>query len=100
VSAPSRTIIFAPAARDEFYSAAHWYEEKRRGLGNQFMLMVEAKLGAISKSPEVFPLVYQQFHRALVRRFPFAIYFELLGDTVHILAIHHTRRLPPSLENR
>jgi plasmid stabilization system protein ParE len=62
--------------------------------------MVEAKLRMISKSPEIFPIAYQQFRRALVRRFPFAIFFEQVGETINILAIQHTRRLPPRFGDR
>ena len=84
----------------EFHYAAQWYEEKRRGLGFQFVLMVEAKLGVVSKSPEMFQVVYQQYRRAVVRRFPFAIFFEVVGEDIHVLAIHHTRRAPPGLKSR
>ena len=100
VMAVPLAIVFAPAARDEFHRAAEWYDEKKRGLGYQFVLMVEAKLNSIAKSPDSFPLVHQHFRRALVRRFPFAIYFERGADGIHVLAIHHTSHIPPEFLNR
>ncbi len=49
-----RRILFTAEARTEFEDAAHWYEQKRKGLGAQFVLVVEAKLDSIRKSPELF----------------------------------------------
>jgi toxin ParE1/3/4 len=94
VNSPTRTLRFADEARTEFISAAQWYEEQRKGLGAQFVLVVEAKLNYIRKSPEVFPITYQEYRRALVKRFPFAIFFEVVGDSVHVLGIYHTSREP------
>lgn len=87
-----RKIRFAEQARAEFVDAAAWYEEQRKGLGTQFVLMVEAKLSYIRKSPEIFPIAYGQYRRALVKRFPFAIFFEIVGESINILAVYHTSR--------
>lgn len=78
LSSPTRKLLFADEARTDFISAAQWYEEQRKGLGAQFDLVVEAKLSYIRKSPEIFPITYQQYRRALVKRFPFAIFFEVV----------------------
>jgi toxin ParE1/3/4 len=88
-----RKIRFAARARKEFEDATYWYEAKRKGLGAQFVLVVEAKLDSIRKSPELFPSVYK-FQRAVVKRFPFAIFFEVVDDNIHVIAMYHTSREP------
>ena len=92
-------IRFGAKARAEFESAARWYEEKRKGLGAQFVLVVEAKLDSIRKNPELFPVVYK-YRRAIVKRFPFAIFFEALDKGINVLAIYHTSREPQPFDDR
>lgn len=87
-------LRFSRAAQAEFTEAVQWYEEKRRGLGAQFVLYVESKLEAVRKSPENYPFVYSHYQRAILKRFPYSIFFEVVGSGVHILAIYHTSRKP------
>ena len=100
VSLQHLNIRFAEEARSEFETAAQWYEEQRKGLGAQFVLAVEAKLDFIRKSPEIFPVTYNQYRRALVKRFPFAIFFEKVDDEIRILAVYHTSRTSENLKDR
>ena len=44
-----------PEARAEFRSAALWYEERRDGLGVEFVAAVDAALLRIGKAPKSFP---------------------------------------------
>lgn len=94
VSRRTRKIIFSADARNEFESASAWYEEQRKGLDAQFVLYVEAKLEMIRKSPEIFPLVYSNYRKATLKRFPYLIFFEMVGEDIHLLAVFHTSRKP------
>lgn len=42
----------------------------------------------------MYPLVYRQIRRALIRRFPFGIFYECEERQVVVLAIMHARRDP------
>ena len=99
MTSPDRKIRFTAKARTEFEDAAYWYEEKRKGLGAQFVLVVEAKLDSIRKAPGLFPSIYK-YQRAVVKRFPFAIFFEVVDDNIHVLAIYHTSREPQVFDDR
>ena len=94
------SIRFSNEARSEFEVAAHWYEEQRKGLGAQFVLTIEAKLDSIRKTPEMFPVIYKQYRRAIIKRFPFAIFFEIVESEIWIYAVYHTSRSVESLKNR
>jgi toxin ParE1/3/4 len=83
--------LFAELAATE---AANWYNIKRDGLGNEFLLALEAKINAIRRSPSNFPLVYKNIRRALLERFPYGIYFIIEDETIYVLAIQHTSRKP------
>jgi plasmid stabilization system protein ParE len=49
---------------------------------------------AIVEYPLAHPRVHGEARRALVRRFPYAIYFRAMSDEVVVLAVMHGRRFP------
>ena len=59
-----------PHAVDDLREAHAWYEEQRPGLGNEFLLCIEAILDQITANPVRFPLIHREIKRAVVRRFP------------------------------
>jgi len=46
------------------------------GLGMEFLRCIEMALLAIQRAPLSYPVVHESYRRSLVRRFPFAIFFE------------------------
>ena len=69
--------ILLPEAKADVEDAYLWYEEQSFGLGMEFLRCVETSLVLIQRTPLVYPVVYESYRRALVRRFPFAIFFEV-----------------------
>lgn len=96
----SRRLIIRPKARSELTEAALWYEDQRPGLGVQFTAEVDRTLERIVKNPSQFPLVRQKARRALMRTFPYQVYFDLRGDQVVVLAVYHERRHPDGWRRR
>jgi len=90
----NRPVIFRPAARQDLLDACAWYEKRRSGLGSRFEVAVERTLEAISTSPERFPTVHHDVRRALVRPFPFGVFYRIRGEAIHVLAVMHGRRDP------
>jgi plasmid stabilization system protein ParE len=76
----TETPILLPEAKADVADAYHWYEEQSLGLGMEFLRCVEAALLAIRRTPLSCPTVHESYRRALVRRFPFAIFFEFVPD--------------------
>jgi plasmid stabilization system protein ParE len=74
--------------------AALWYEERRSGLGLEFVAAVDRVMGALTESPLRFPTWTGVWRRAVVRRFPFVVFFEVEADRVVVLAVAHARRKP------
>ncbi|NOT09962.1 MAG: type II toxin-antitoxin system RelE/ParE family toxin [Gemmatimonadales bacterium] len=69
-----------------------WYQQQARGLGFEYLRAVDATFAQIRRTPQLYPLVYGQARRALVRRFPYAIYYVVAPDVIHVIACIHTRR--------
>jgi hypothetical protein len=87
-------LFIKPFAELNATDAANWYNLKLEGLGNEFLLALEAKINTIRRNPKQFKIVYKNIRRALMERFPYGIFFIIENDVVYVLAIVHTRRSP------
>jgi hypothetical protein len=94
------TLIITPFAEVDALDAANWYNEKLDGLGNEFLLVLDAKINAIQRNPNQFKIVYKGIRRALTERFPFGIFYIFENNTIYVLAILHTRRNPHTWKKR
>ena len=47
-------VVFRPAAKAEFDGAALWYEDRRPGLGAEFVLEIDRAVELASAHPERF----------------------------------------------
>jgi hypothetical protein len=70
-----------PEARAELRSAALWYDERRPGLGDEFIAEVSAARD---------PLI----RKTTVQRFPYMIAFEKHERHLLVLAVAHAKRRP------
>jgi len=91
---PPLSLLVRPAAQEDITRATLWYERRAAGLGARFREDVEGTLVAIREQPELFRLMHRDVRRALLREFPYAVYFVLRGDAIHVLACIHGRRHP------
>src|SRR5580698_9861737 len=90
----SRRLVIRPAAESELTEAYQWYEAQRQGLGSEFLFSIEAALALIQRTPELHPLIHKPIRRALIRRFPFGIFYVVQEDAIHDLAVFHGKRNP------
>ena len=84
----TRQIHFRPQAEDEVLEAQRWYEEREPGLGGEFGDAVYEVVSRIADNPLAFPLVRSEIRRAVLRRFPYAVYFRTFRDGVIVLSVH------------
>jgi plasmid stabilization system protein ParE len=87
----TRLEILAEAAWD-LEEATDWYESQRPGLGAGFTDEARSLLLRIEENPLQFPIVWRDARRALMNRFPFAVYFRLVGDVALVVAVMDLRR--------
>ena len=52
-----RPIVLRHEARVEFDEAADWYEQRRSGLGGEFIDEVQTTLDRIAEMPEAYPVI-------------------------------------------
>jgi plasmid stabilization system protein ParE len=95
-----RRLIFSPQAGADIKSIYRWYESQRPGLGREFKLAVEAATSRIRRAPQSFRIASNPFHRALVRRFPFEVFYEFDDERVVIHLVFHTSQDPNKWRER
>ena len=93
-------VRFHPEADAEFQEAIRWYGGQRKGLDAEFMLCVEEALGRILSGPQMYPVVHRHARRAVVRRFPFVIIYEMGSEEIRVLSVFHSRRDPGRWRSR
>jgi plasmid stabilization system protein ParE len=86
--------IVRPAAAADIDDAFLWYETQRPGLGHEFLAAADALIAAIAEHPLSFPVIRRNTRRALMRRFPYAMYFRIYDEVVVVVACMHGRRNP------
>ena len=90
----SRRLIIRPEAEDEIAEAFDWYESRVRGLGADFLLSVDAIMNAILRNPQHYPRVHRIVGRALMRRFPYEVFFVEDDERVVVMSVFHAKRNP------
>jgi toxin ParE1/3/4 len=83
-----RPVVFRPQAEAEVLVIRRWYEDRRQGLGDEFEAALDHLVTRISETPLAFQRVGTDSRRAVLQRFPYAIYFRLLADDIIVLAVH------------
>lgn len=89
-------LFFLPDAFREYEDSYLYYESQEFGLGDRFRVQIADRIEAIRRDPTSFPLVHQDIRETLVRKFPFAVYFSVVGTVVLVVAVHHCS-LPPEV---
>lgn len=94
--------ILLPEAKADLADAYMWYEAQSLGLGMEFLRCVEAALVTIQRTPLIYPAVKGTYQRALIRRFPFAIFFEVneADDRCVVYSVFHCSQDPRKWRER
>ena len=93
-------IRFTPEADAELAEARQWYSHQRKDLDLEFMQCIDDALSRVVKNPHLFPIVYRNLRRAVIRRFPFAVFYEVTPNEIEVFAIFHSRRDPDTWKSR
>ena len=94
------SVRFHPDAEQEFREAVLWYENQRTGLGSEFVLSIDESIERIRKSPEAYPEIYGHVRKIVVRRFPFAVFYDTTSLELRVIAVFHSRRDPQRWKSR
>ncbi len=85
-------VTFSRAAGGHVADAAHWYENKRQGLGAEFLAELKQRVSLAAQHPLQYPCVHQDARRIPLKRFPYFVYFRLEPGRLLVFAVLHARR--------
>lgn len=87
-------VVYRPEVGRDLAGGFGYYERQAIGLGEQYLSAVNSAFDAIERYPEMFARVHGDVRRALVSRFPYAVFYRIESRRVVVLTVLHTARDP------
>jgi len=88
------TIEILDLARDDLIKGYHFYERREQGVGRHFLENLYSDIDALELTGGNHRKVYRDFHRALSKKFPFAVFYTVEDEVVRVRAVVDCRRSP------
>ncbi|MCX8087344.1 MAG: type II toxin-antitoxin system RelE/ParE family toxin [Rhodocyclaceae bacterium] len=93
-------VVITRAAETDLLEGYAFYEAQQAGIGEYFLDSLFADIDALAYFAGIHAKPDGRLYRALAKRFPFAIYYDLIGDTVRVIAVLDCRQNPASITRR
>ena len=94
------SLIINPFAQSDLKIAADWYAKRKEGLDREFIEEIEKTIQQIVGNPAQFAFVRKKIRMAIVKRFPFGIYYYVGEDVINVFAVFHFSRNPKVMRRR
>ena len=85
-------LLVRGKAKADIRRAAKWYEYQRKGLGREFVAEVDAALARLHANPEQYEIVHREIRHAILRRFPYGIFYRIRSTKISVFAVLHLKR--------
>lgn len=96
----SLNLIVGLAAEEDILLGYRWYEDRRSGLGTEFLVELELAFERILESPMLYAEAIPGVRRSITRTFPHLVFYAFERDSVHILAVIHAAQNPTYISER
>ena len=96
----SFSLVFHKLVRPEIDRAYEWYEQKQKGLGEDFLSELDRVFDRLGKQPAVHQMIWKDVRRTLLKRFPYSVMYRVLKKRVQIVAVMYSRRDPALWRSR
>lgn len=96
------SVSILSEAEHDLDDAFIWYEFNQVGLGKRFYESVKESVRYLAENPLTFAEIYGGLRRALIKKFPYGIYYKVISETreIQIVGIIHFGRDLKILKNR
>ena len=85
-------LLLRGRAKADIRRAAKWYERQREGLGREFVAEVDSALGRMEANPEDYEVVHREIRHAILRRFPYGVFYRIRAAKISVFAVVHLKR--------
>ncbi|NWG87871.1 MAG: type II toxin-antitoxin system RelE/ParE family toxin [Hydrogenophilaceae bacterium] len=93
-------LRIARSAEADLLNGHAFYERQQQGVGSYFLDSLYADIDSLLLYAGIHPKPYGHLYRMLAKRFPFAIYYDLQGNLVTVVAVLDCRQNPGSIKSR
>jgi plasmid stabilization system protein ParE len=93
-------LVVEPDAEEDVRAAFEWYNGERAGLGQESLNELTATFDRVREGPFTYQILRARTRHALLRRFPYAVYFSVVGDDVIVTTVLHSGRDPAIRQRR
>ena len=90
----ARPVVYRRKVGRDLAGGFGYYEGQSEGLGERFLAAVDSAFDAIERYPEMFSRVHGEVRRAVLSKFPYAVFFRIEPKRVVVLTVLHTARDP------
>jgi plasmid stabilization system protein ParE len=90
-----------PFAKADIEREARWYDARQPGLGSDFVDEVKRIIDGLAENPLRHSIRFGDWRRANLRRFPHAVFYQVIAEEPVVFAVLHAKRdHGPTLESR
>jgi plasmid stabilization system protein ParE len=86
-----------PLAKADIEREARWYEERKPGLGDEFVEEVNRIIRVIGEQPFRYSIRFSQWRRANLSRFPHAVFYQVFDTEPVVFAVLHAKQDHPGI---
>ena len=97
---PNYALKFHLLAREEVSDAYLYYENQKLGLGDNFLENLDDIFNLILDNPNLYPKDFEEVRKALLKKFPFTIYYEIVEEQIFVYSVFHQSRNPENWRQR
>jgi len=85
-------VLVREEAERDLVAARDWYEDRRHDLGQEFLDEFAQAMQILESRPDRGRLYYRDFRRIILRRFPYKIFYQIIGERVVVFRVLHARQ--------
>jgi hypothetical protein len=93
-------IRILASASSDLVEGCRFYEMQAEGVGAYFLDSLYSDIDSLTISAGMHPVHFGKYHRLLSKRFPFAVYYLVEGQTALVYAVLDCRRRPAWIRKR
>jgi len=93
-------VDLTPEAQADVEEVHAWYAERGVGLAEAFRRSLEQCIANIATHPESYSVVHRSVRRALLRRFPYCVFYMVEPQRALVIGCFHARRDPHAWQLR
>ena len=90
----NRYLEIRPEAEADITDAFHHYRVVSSALGSAFLAELDTVFVRIREKPAIYQAVHHDLRRALMKRFPYAVFYTFSEQVVTVFAVLHQANDP------